>query len=304
VDRAAAEDWIRQHVEPVGELELAYEQPWATVLRVPTAAGDAWLKACGPVQRFEPRLTASLFERWPDRVVGVLAHDVDRAWLLLEDGGTPVAPLGHAPELWQTVLPLYAELQRGEVAHAGEHLVAGVPDLMTETLPDRYERMLERDDIPLEPHEIALLQRFAPRFAELCAELGSHSVPDTVQHDDLHQANVWANGDRLLVLDWGDACISHPFASLFVPFCFLDDENQLPPRDPWYERLRDAYLEPWGGGPGSGLVETFDLAIRVGTIAHAFAWFRQFDALPDEAKPEFMRWFPHLLRLAVAQADE
>jgi hypothetical protein len=159
--------------------------------------------------------------------------------------------------------------------------------------------MLERD-IPLEPDEVARLRRFAPRFAELCTELRSRGVPDTIQHDDLHQANVWAKDGRLLVLDWGDACVSHPFASLFVPFFFLDDQSRLPPGDPWYARLRDAYLEPWG----SGLVDTFELALRVGTIAHAFAWFRQFDALPEEAKPDFMRWFPSLLRQAVAQTDE
>jgi hypothetical protein len=299
VDREAADEWIRAHLEPAGEVEIAYEQPWATVLRVPTAGEDAWFKACGPVQRFEPLLTASLFERWPDRVVGVLAHDVERAWLLLEDGGAPIAPLGHAPELWEALLPLYAELQRGETAHTAGHLAAGVPDLTTEALPAHYERMIARDDIPLEPVEIARLRRFAPRFAELCAELGSRGIPDTIQHDDLHQANVWAKGARLLVLDWGDACVSHPFASLFVPFHFLDEQNRLPPGDPWHARLRDAYLEPWG----SRLVDTFDLALRVGTIAHVFAWFRQLDALPDEAKPDFMRWFPELLRLAVAQTD-
>ena len=87
VDRAAAEDWIRAHVEPVGEIETEHVRPWATVLRVPLADGVAWFKACAPVQAFEPRLTAELFTRWPDRVGEVLGHDEERAWLLLADGG-------------------------------------------------------------------------------------------------------------------------------------------------------------------------------------------------------------------------
>ena len=70
MDRAAAEAWIRAHVEPVGAIETAHQQPWATVLRVPLAQGVAWFKACGPVQAFEPRLSAELFARWPDRVAG------------------------------------------------------------------------------------------------------------------------------------------------------------------------------------------------------------------------------------------
>jgi hypothetical protein len=68
VDRVAAEDWIRTHVEPIGAIETAHERPWATVLRVPLADGVAWFKACAPVQAFEPRLTAELFARYPDRV--------------------------------------------------------------------------------------------------------------------------------------------------------------------------------------------------------------------------------------------
>jgi hypothetical protein len=144
VDRDAAEDWIRAHVEPVGAIETAHERPWATVLRVALAGSVAWFKTCAPVQAFEPRLTAELFARWPDRVPEVLACDEERAWLLLADAGIPVRALGSPPEIWARALPLYAELQRGEASHADEHLAHGVPDLRLETLPARYEDMLRQ----------------------------------------------------------------------------------------------------------------------------------------------------------------
>ena len=79
LDPAAAEEWIRAFVEPVGEIQVEHEEPWATVLRVPLADGVAWFKACASFQGFEPRLTADLFERWPDRVPEVLALDAERA---------------------------------------------------------------------------------------------------------------------------------------------------------------------------------------------------------------------------------
>jgi hypothetical protein len=72
--------------------------------------------------------------------------------------------------------------------------------------------------------------------------------------------------------------------------------NKLPPGDPWFARLRDAYLEPWG----RGLATAFDLAIRVGTFAHAIAWTRQRDALP-EARADFDSEFQVVLRRAVAR---
>jgi hypothetical protein len=247
-------------------------------------------KECGPVQAFEPRLTASLYERWPDRVPEVVAYE-DGAWLLLADAGTLFGTYeNNPPEPWTRILPLYAELQRGETVHAAEHVAAGVPDLRTEQLPARYEAMLARD-LPLEPEEIARLRRFAPRFAELCADLASRGIPDSIQHDDLHMANVYVRDEQMRVLDWGDACVSHPFMSLFETFRHLQAQD-------WHPRLRDAYLEPWG----AGLVDTFELALRVGTIAHSFAWLRQYDSLPDDLRAGF--GIEEMLRFAVAQTDE
>jgi hypothetical protein len=298
VDRAA-EDWIRAHLEPVGVIETTHERPWATVLRVPLPDGVAWFKACAPVQAFEPRLTAELFARWPDRVTEVLGHDDERGWLLLADAGMPIREFGNPPEVWLAALPLYAELQRGEAVHTHDHLAHGVPDLRVATLPARYEDLLQHD-LPLERDEIRRLREFAPRFAALCGELAAHDLPETVQHDDLHMANLYIQGERLRLLDWGDASMSHPFASLVVTFRFLEEITELPPGDPWFVRLRDAYLEPWG----SGLAGAFALAIRVGTFAHTIAWARQRDHLSEAARAEFDKGFPIVLRRAVAQTLE
>jgi hypothetical protein len=296
VDRAAADSWIRAQVDVAGPIDTWHERPWATVLRVPVATGVVWFKACAPIQAFEPRLTAELFTRWPDRVTEVLADDQARGWLLLADAGKPIREFGNPPEIWLAALPLYAELQRGEAAHAHDHLAHGVPDLRVPTLPARYEGLLRRN-LPLEPEEILRLREFGTRFADSCDQLAALGIPESVQHDDLHAANIYTR-DRLRILDWGDSSISHPFMSLVVTYRFLEETNHLSPRDPWFARLRDAYLEPWGGGD---LVGTFDLAIRVGAFAHAIAWARQRDALPASARAEFDEGFAIILRRAVAR---
>jgi hypothetical protein len=299
VDREGAEDWIRTHVQPAGAIEVAHVRPWATVLRVPLGAGVSyWFKACGPAQAFEPRLTAGLFARWPDRVVEVVACDEERAWLLLADAGRSLLKLGSPPEAWLALLPRYAELQLGEAPSAGDHRAHGVPDLRVVTLPTRYQELLRRN-LPLEHEEVRRLRDFARRFAELCAELDGLGVPATLQHDDLHDVNVYATGKRLRVLDWGDTSISHPFASLVVTFRFVALRHDLQPDDPWFARLRDAYLEPWG----TGLAETFALAVRVGAFAHTFGWARHRDHLPDAERPTFDRPFSVVLRRALAQID-
>lgn len=296
VEITAVDEWIRAHVEPAGAIEVAHARPWATLLRVPLADGVAWFKACAPVQAFEPRLTAELFARWPDRVAEVIAYDEQRAWLLLADAGTPVGSAGNPPEAWLDALPRYAELQRGEAAHALDHLGHGVPDLRLATLPSCYEQ-LTRLALPLELDETRQLRDFAPRFTELCGELAAYGVPETIQHDDLHHMNLYEHGSCLRVLDWGDAAISHPFASLVVTFRFLQERTKLAADDRWFTRLRDAYLEPWG----PGLVGAFALAIEVGGFARAIAYIRQRAALPPEALPSFDTDFAVVLRRALAQ---
>lgn len=298
MDRATVEEWIRAHVNPVGPIEMAHERPWATVLRVSLGSGKAaWFKACAPIQAFEPRLTGELFARWSDRVPEVLGRDDERGWLLLADAGTPMRAVGNPPELWLRALPLYAELQRGETQYAQDHLDHGVPDLRVATWPARFDDLLARRDLPLDHEEIERLSNFKRRFADVCTELAAHNLPDTVQHDDLHLANVYVDGDRLRLLDWGDSSISHPFVSVVETFRFLEQINRLPPGDPWFARLRDAYLEPWG----PGLADVFELAMRTGAVAHACAWIRQRDALSLEARPQFDQGFSIVLRRAIAQ---
>jgi hypothetical protein len=299
VDRAAAEAWIRKHVEPAGAIETTHERPWATVMRVPVARGVTWFKACAPIEAFEPRLTAELYARWPDRVTEVLAVDEARRWLLLGDAGIAVGERGNPPEAWLEALPSYAELQKGEMAYALDHVSHGVPDLRMAALPEGYERLVA-SELPLATDDINRLRDYASRFTELCAALAELGIQESIQHDDLHMANLYSNGGKLRVVDWGDSSIAHPFFSLLETFRFLEQVNHLAPDDPWFRRLRDAYLEPWG----SGLEETFEIAIRLGWFAHAIAWTRQRDALPPEARPEFDIAFAIILRRAVAQTRD
>jgi hypothetical protein len=298
MDRSAAEAWIEASVSPVGAVELAHERAWSTVLRVPQADGAVWFKACSSVQAFEPRLTAELHERWPELMPEVLAFDEHRGWLLLADAGTRIGDLGNPPDHWVDLLPRYAELQRGEAAHVDDHLAHGVPDVRVATLAQRYEELLG-EDLPVSDAERRQLRGFAPTFERLCAELASADPSDTMQHDDLHMHNVFLRDDRLRILDWGDSSISHPFASLVVTFRFLEERNGLAPDDPWFGRIRDAYLEGWGSGH-TGL---FDLAMRVGRFAHVIAELRQRAALSGPERDQFDDDVRVWLRRALAHVE-
>jgi Phosphotransferase enzyme family len=226
---------------------------------------------------------------WPDLLPRLLACDTGRGWLLTADAGTSFEELGNPPELWLRLLPRYAELQRDA------SVPGSVPDRTLPRWLELYEELLA-SRLPLEPAEVEQLWRFAPRFAELCDELAGHGLPAAVQHDDLHHKNAFVDGDRLRIVDWGDASLSHPFVSLVVTYRFLEEHNGLRPADPWFKRLRDAYLEPWG----TGLVTAFDLAQRLGRFAHGFGWVSLLRLLPADERPAYDVPFRAVLRRALA----
>ena len=184
----------------VGHLELVQAEPWASVFRAPLPDGETvWFKSCAAHSDFEVPVTASLFAHSPVTVTEVLAHDLDHRWLLMADAGEHIAELGDPPERWLDLLPDYARLQIGELDHAGDHLDVGVPDMRLAQLPERYEELAGPSSAPA--RGVLAIGAFAERFTSLCAELESHGIGATVQHDDLHMNNVYvrdgAPGARL-----------------------------------------------------------------------------------------------------------
>ena len=87
-----AHGWIQRRLDEAGlrltaPVEQLHVQPWSTVLRVPTAAGDYWFKANIPACAHEAAVVSVLAQRRPDCVPELLAVDVERGWMLMGQGG-------------------------------------------------------------------------------------------------------------------------------------------------------------------------------------------------------------------------
>lgn len=110
--------------------------------------------------------------------------------------------------------------------------------------------------------------------------------PASLDHNDLHAENVLVGspGGTARFYDWGDAVVAHPFASMLVALGFMQHQVlDCAIDDPRLLRLRDAYLEPFTGlAPRAELVETLELACRVGMTARSLIWHRALTADPAE----------------------
>jgi phosphotransferase family enzyme len=281
---AEAKAWIEAQVEVTGEIEQPHVRPWSTVMRVPAAGGDVWFKAVGALHRFEPALTQLLGELLPDRVPEVVALDASRAWMLMRDGGIRLRELAATVEHWERVLPRYAELQLAAAPYLEELFALGVPDFGLQRLRDLVEELLiERAGVLTPEEHRAMLDRL-PEVAAMADELTAHGIAETIQHDDLHDGQVFFRDGRYLVFDWGDACVSHPFHTLTVTLRAAAWRLELEPGGRDVLRMRDAYLEPFG--PPAELAPVADVAYRTGMLARAYAWHRYVAAREGEEGDE------------------
>jgi hypothetical protein len=273
---AEATAWIRARVDVTGEIEQPHVRWWSTVLRVPTADGDLFFKAVAPVHRFEAGLTARLAELQPARVTEVVDVDPERGWFLMRDAGMRLRELVESRDdlhHWERVLPEYARLQLEVAPHAEEFLQLGTPDERLAVLPQLFRELLATRPQGLNEDEYRrALDDAVPRLEEICLVLAEDGLAETIQHDDLHDGQVFVRDGNYLVFDWGDSCVSHPLLSLTVILRSTAWRLGLEPGGPELRRLRDAYLEPFARGP-----EIADIAYWAGTIARAIAWKRMVD---------------------------
>ena len=279
-----ARAWIEQHARIAGELEQVHLRPWSTVLRVPTADGDLFFKAASISGRFEPALTVLLAERVPARTAEPIAVDLDRGWMLTRDAGMRLRELVQsAADLhhWASLLPAYADLQIELASEVEELLGLGVPDrrlsrvpgLLSTLLGDTEALMLDLPD-GLTSEELARMRAETPAIEAICAQLAGLAIPETIQHDDFHDGNVFVRDGRHVFFDWGDSCVSHPFHTLVVTLRAVAMRFDLEPGGSELLGLRDAYLEPFGSfEQPEALREAFGLAYRIGTIGRALAWY-------------------------------
>lgn len=229
-----------------------------------------WFKANSESLVHEVGVVEVLSRTMPDRVPPLLASDSATGWMLMADAGRPlreVVPEERSLDRWYDALAAAARLQIVMEDRVPELLALGVPDRRLTTLPDSYATLMHQIDAePRFRHAHALV-------VELADELAAFAIPETLQHDDLHDGQVFVRDDVQLVLDWGDACISHPFFTLSVSLegviaWGLDDEEDSVDTAPF----RDAYLAVYADHhhrERRDLVEAARVATRLGWACRA-----------------------------------
>jgi Phosphotransferase enzyme family len=316
IDRAwlaEAHAWIADRVAECGwQLTGPIEQPhvrwWSTVLRVPTSGGVLWMKAVQPLYAFEIDLTQWLAQRWPSLTQEVVASDAGRRWMLSRDAGTRLREATDRPSVdhWGDLLPQYAGMQMAVSAQRDSLDAMGVPDRTLAALASDLRATVHEPEtvmlglpLGLTEEQLDALRHRLEAFDADCRQLAELGIPETLQHDDLHDGNAFVRGDgEYVVFDWGDSCVSHPFHTLAVTLRALAYNHKLEPGGPEIRKLLDAYLEPWQAyATAAELHEAADIARRTGTIGRAMAYRSWVSHMPPGVAAGETESIPYGLRL-------
>jgi aminoglycoside phosphotransferase (APT) family kinase protein len=269
---AGAHAWIEEQtgrlgLDRTGAIEQPHIYPWSTVMRVPTAQGDVWFKANTEQLQYEAALVSLVTERVPERVPPLLATDLERGWMLMADAGQrlrEVVAAERSLERWLDILPAAARIQLAMEPDVEALLALGVPDMRLATLADGYARLMDAIDA-----EDRYRAGYA-RVVELCEELATYGITETLQHGDLHDGQVFVRDGTHLLMDWGDACISHPFFTLSVTVeggiaWGVDDVENSEDTEPYLHAFLAPYAERYDGD----LVAASKVATRLGWACRA-----------------------------------
>jgi len=320
-DEATA--WIEGQVARLGyaiiaPVEQVHVRVWSTVLRVPTSAGLLYFKAVAAGFAHEPALTQYLSAHWPECIPHVLAVNTELRWMLMKDAGRPLRELLLKGDTLANSVYLeqafarYAQFQIETTAYTDKVLSLGCPDRRLRMVPSLFEQLIADSSVLLigqkegiTEAELKQLRDFTPRVREMCDELASCQLPETLHHDDFHTNNILLNERGYVFFDWGDSAVTHPFCSLFAAlrsakYRLSYDEGAL-------LRLRDAYLAPWTGFAShlsrEQLLAAFDIAQRLAMLSRALTWYAVVSPLEERVKWEYEDAVPYWLKMFVTNKE-
>jgi hypothetical protein len=239
-----AEAWILDQLraigfQSIGPVEQVRSWGLSCVLRAPTTTEAIFFKTAINLPMFvnEPLLLKHLSGWYPEVIPCPLAIDAERRWMLMPDWGPTIgwnAPAERRAAIYRAM----AEIQIDAAQRVDDLLRVGCIDRRLDVLVRQIDPLLEESHVlgMLSAEQRARFRTLGPRLKAMCEELAGYNIPASLMHGDLHPGNVATPGGRLLIFDWTDASIAHPFFDLMHLF-FNDAATEA--------RLRDDYLQQW-----------------------------------------------------------
>jgi Phosphotransferase enzyme family len=275
------EIWIKkvlteERLELAGCLQEVKKTDFSLVHLVPTNAGNLYFKGTRASTHHEAAVSHYFNHNYPGKSTGIVRFEETEGWLLMNElGGVPIRQLKDK-KVWQKAITEYADLQVSEIAHIDRLKKLSIPErplsMLKEDIINHLEGMC---DTGLSAVEKEIVMSLQPELLKMCDELEELLPVHTIDHGDLHSANIQYDGDKIVFLDWGDSSITHPFFSTRV---FWNSLFELVDNDlEWLKMIdefRPHYLQPWTAfAPIEKLERALKISDQLGCVHRAVSWY-------------------------------
>ncbi len=299
----AALNWLEANLPPGHD-----GQPWqasqirswsiSSVWRVTSAGARLYFKASPRYFASEVAVTLDVADRFPTISPSVVAAHPGSGWMLMHDLGDVTLSAIDTAEIWHDTMKTIAVVQHGYMGKFREMERMGIERRTTEAI---VETLVSWTDDPAgveirmfgEENEAAL-GRLAPsvaRIESIADKLRGLGIPPTLEHGDLDATNIFIRNGSPVLMDWSDACISHPF---FTPL--------TPAQARRHPEFVDTYLREWTSyAPLESLRRGFGFAKPLAALESAFHYHRNMVPYLAYPYPDFRtleRYIPALLNMS------
>jgi hypothetical protein len=286
LDKAVTQ-WVHKHLiqqdyRILGEIEPVRIMPWSAVYRLLTSQGYIYLKQMSPVYSVETKVLNYLSEQFSSQLPKIIGINEKYGCFLMLDAGSVLRPLlqqKYQMDLVAKALKSYVAIQQGVANNMQDLLSLGIPNWQLLNLPQLYQGLMSKRDFlssdGLQLASIEHLHTLYPRFTELCDQLSQYKIPETIEHCDFQDNNILVQDHRVVISDWGDTVISHPFFSLVSFLNSAVRNHTISDTSHLYFEIRDAYLNCWIDFESwDRLLKCFELAKQLEPIKFAANFYR------------------------------
>ena len=177
----------------------------STLWRLPTDHGPVWLKAVPDFFTHE----GALMKRLGPEVTPYV-HAAEPGRLLIADA--PGDNMDTSGPMLAPMVDLLTGVQAQWASRIDDLFALGLPDRRLSAEIPRIERVVDQYGALLHAADRHELHRLVDGLGARVTSIADCGVPETLTHGDFHPGNVRGGGrhGRVLIMDWGDACVSHP----------------------------------------------------------------------------------------------
>ena len=299
----AALNWLDANLPPShggNPWQASQIRSWSisSVWRVTSAGARLYFKASPRYFASEVAVTLDVADRFPNISPSIIAAQPENGWMLMRDLGDVTLGSTDSAEMWRDTMKTIAMVQRGYTGKLSEMERMGIERRTTEAIVETLVKWTH-DPASVEmgmfgEENEAALSRLGPsigRIESMARKLEELGMPPTLEHGDLDATNVFIRNGSPVLMDWSDACVSHPF---FTPL--------TPAQARRYPEFVDTYLREWTDyAPLDDLRKGFGVAKPLAALESAFHYHRNIVPHLPYPYPDFRtleRYIPALLDMA------